>query len=374
MSAPHSTWLEISLSAIQNNVRQMAAITRCPVMAVIKANAYGHGLVEVARAVQTDHASWLANSWLGVARVNEAVILRHAGIRLPILVLGYCPPERAPEAAAQDICLTVYDLELSRAMAAHVREAGLRLRVHVKVDTGMGRLGAFPQDALQLVTALHALPELQMEGVFTHFASADEPQLSTTSDQLNRFQQTLIAIQDAGLRPALVHAANSAAALYFPEARFDMVRAGIAIYGLHPSEEAPLPEGFLPALQWKARLASVKMICPGEGIGYGHRYHTQGQERIGVVPVGYADGMRRMVGVNVALVGGKQVRMVGGICMDQCMLQLDDVPDAQIGDEVTLIGRQGMTTLAAEDLARAWSTVNYEVVCGLAERLARIYV
>ena len=217
------------------------------------------------------------------------------------------------------------------------RALGQPLHVHAKFDTGMGRLGVFPEDGLAFVRQIKESPELLLEGVFTHLASADEPALDTTDWQLDRFTRLVEALEANGLRPPLVHAANSAASLYFPRAHFDLVRSGIAIYGLQPSAEAPLPDGFIPALTWKARLASIKELPAGHGIGYNYRYVTQKPERIGVIPVGYADGFRRRLG-NFVLVGGKRVTVVGGVCMDQCMLQLDDVPEARIGDEVVLIG------------------------------------
>jgi alanine racemase len=236
----------------------------------------------------------------------------------------------------------------------------------------MGRLGVFTEDGLAFVEMIRQSPELQLEGAFTHLARADEPAEDTTGWQIERFTRLIEALAEAGLRPPLVHAANSAASLYFPQAHFDMVRAGIAIYGLQPSAEAPLPAGFCPALTWKARLASVKELPAGHGVGYAYRYTTSRQERVGVIPVGYADGFRRRVG-NFALVGGIRVPVLGGVCMDQCMLRLDDVPAAQIGDEVVLLGKQGSAAITAEEIGQAWSTVNYDVVCGLTARVPRIY-
>jgi alanine racemase len=363
----YSTWLEIDLSAIRGNIQQLRAITSRPVMAVIKANGYGHGLVEAGRAAASARAAWL-----GVARVEEAVMLRKAGIELPILVLGYSAPERVPEAIANRVSLAVHHPDVARDYAAQAVAFGQPLRVHAKFDTGMGRLGVFPEDGLEFARLLHASPHLVLEGMFTHLASADDPVKDTTDWQIGRFTQLVKALEANQLRPPLVHAANSAASLYFPSAYFDMVRAGIAIYGLHPSSDAPLPDGFRPALVWKARLASVKDLPVGHGIGYNHRYITQKVERIGVMPVGYADGFRRRLG-NFVLVGGKRVAVAGGVCMDQCMLQLDGVLEARIGDEIVLIGRQGEAVITAEEIGQAWGTVNYDVVCGLTARVPRLY-
>ena len=363
----YSTWLEIDLSAIRNNIHQLQAITGRAVMAIIKANAYGHGLAEVGRAAVSAGAAWL-----GVARLEEAVMLRQSGIETPVLVLGYTDPLRVPEALAHHVSLAVFHPDLARAFAAQAREAGQVLNVHAKFDTGMGRLGVFPEDGLAFVQLIKEFPELRLEGAFTHLANADDPQRDTTDWQLDRFSRLVEALEASGLRPPLVHAANSAAALYFPKARFDIVRPGIAIYGLQPSAEAPLPEGFRPALTWKARLASVKVLPAGHGVGYNYRYITQKPERIGAVAAGYADGIRRRLG-NFALVRGKRVSMVGGVCMDQCMLGLDEVPEAHMGDEVVLIGKQGGASITAEEIGQAWGTVNYDVVCGLTARVPRIY-
>jgi alanine racemase len=364
----YSTWLEIDLGAIQHNIHQLQAITARPVMAVIKANGYGHGLVETGRAAKAAGAAWLA-----VARLEEAGWLRDAGLDLPILVLGYCDPLRVPEALKLGATLAVHHPEIARAFSEQAQIAGQVLPVHAKFDTGMGRLGVFPEDGMPFIRLIDALPGLKLDGMFTHMANADEPERDTTDWQLDRFTRLLSEVEAAGLRPRWVHAANSASSLYFPRAYFDIIRPGIAIYGLDPSPEAPLPDSFRAALTWKTRLASVKLLPPGHGVGYNYRYVTKGEERIGVIPVGYADGFRRRLG-NFALAGGKRVPVAGGVCMDQCMLQLDSVPGAVMGDEVVLLGRQGDALITAEEIGAAWGTNNYDVVCGLEARVPRFYV
>jgi len=362
-----TTWLEIDLGAIKNNIRELHSIAGVPLMAVVKANGYGHGLVEVARAARE-----AAADWCGVARIEEALALRLASLNLPILVLGYTSPLRVREAVENHISLTVYDMDVARAYAEAAQACHGIVKVHTKVDSGMGRLGIFPEDGLGFVQALHALPGLEVEGLFTHFARADEIDRKATLWQIEPFQKLVDCLSQAGMRPQLVHACNSAGTIYFPEAHYDLVRCGISIYGLHPSAEAPNPPSLRPALTWKARLSSVKYFPPGQGISYNHRYTTSNRERIGAVSAGYADGFRRRLG-NFALVQGQRVNVVGGVCMDQIMLQLDRVPEARIGDEVVLIGRQGSDAITAEEVAAAWGTNNYEVVCGMAARLPRIY-
>lgn len=362
-----STWLEIDLEAIRHNVRELGRISASPLMAVVKANGYGHGIVEVGRAAVEAGAAWL-----GVARIEEALSLRAAGLDGPILVLGYTAPDRAAEAIAHRLTLAVYDPELAEALSNQAVQAGGKIQVHAKFDSGMGRLGVFPEEGLAFIRKLRELPGFDLQGMFTHFARSDEAQRATTDWQFRRFDTLVEQCTQAGIRPAIVHAANSAAALYYPAARYDLVRCGIAIYGLHPSDETPLPGTFRTALSWKARLTSVKDLPAGTGIGYGHRYTTSAPERIGVVSVGYADGFRRRLG-NFALVGGKRVKLTGGVCMDQVMLQLDEVPEAKVGDEVVLIGRQGNECITAEEIGREWNTVNYDVVCGLQARVPRFY-
>lgn len=364
----YSNWIEIDLEAIRHNIKELQYITKQPVMAVVKANAYGHGLIEVSQAAEAAGATWC-----GVARLEEAVVLRHAGIRCRILVLGFTPPRRIMEALEEDISLTIYDPEVAHAYAALAQESKTRLRVHVKFDTGMGRLGMYPEEGVEFLQWLYAQPGLELEGIFTHLARADEPDEPTTDQQIDRFQRLIEGLRAYGLRPPWVHAANSAAALYFPKARYGLVRPGIAVYGLHPSEKATLPLRFHPALSWKTRLISVKTLPQGHGVSYGHRYYTSQSERIGVIAAGYADGLRR-ISNNFALIHAKRVPIVGTVCMDQCMLQLDEVPEAAVGDEVVLIGKQDDVSITAEEVAKLWGTINYEVVCGLAKRLPRIYL
>lgn len=336
-------------------------------MAVLKGNAYGHGGVEVARAAEQSGAAWLA-----VARINEALALRIAGVQLPVLVLGTVMPEHVPEAIVQQISLTVPHPDLAREFSAQAAASGGMLSVQAKIDTGMGRLGVWAEEGLGFLRLLKQLPGLRVDGMFTHLSSADEPQKTTTDWQLDRFDRLIAEAGQAGLRPRLVHAGNSAASLYYPRSRYDMIRPGIAIYGLQPDVDAPLPPGFKTALAWKTRLVSIKDLPAGHGVGYNYRYTTTSPERIGVIAVGYADGFRRRLG-NIAIIRGRRVPVRSGVCMDQCMISLDDVPDARLGDEVVLIGSQGQACLTAEEVGRSWGTNNYELVCGLSARVPRVY-
>ena len=367
IKSPIFTWIEINLSAIEDNVRALRTIAGVPIMAVVKANGYGHGAVEVSRAALAAGSSWLA-----VSCAEEALVLREAGIAAPILVLGMVTAQEADEAIAAGLSLTVYCQESAELYSARATALGRSVCVHLKVDTGMGRLGTLPgEPTLALARNITSMPSMHLEGVFTHLACADEENPAPTESQLAKFSSTLEALQGIGVRPAWIHAANSAATLAFPQARFNMVRNGVAIYGVHPSPQVRLPSSFRPALSWKARLVSCKVLPPGWGVSYGMEYHTAGEETVGVIPVGYADGWRRNRS-NVVLLHGTRVPVIGRVCMDQCMVKLPE--GASLGTEVVLIGRQGEEEIRAEELAARWGTINYEVITGISARMPRVYV
>ncbi len=363
----YSAWLEIDIEQIKTNVKELIRISGAEVMAIVKANGYGHGASEIAVASVEAGATWC-----GVARLEEAIALRRAGIHSHILVLGYTSPDRIAEAVNNNICLTIYDQQIGEAYAEQAEKFGGGLRLHIKVDTGMGRLGIPPETALEFITKLSLMPQLNIEGIFTHFARADEPLAPTTAQQLVLFDTLINQLKKNGIAPRYIHSANSAAILNYPHSRYDLVRPGIALYGYQPSPETEVPPSIRPALTWKTRLTSVRTFPAGHGISYGHIYHTQKAEKIGSIAIGYADGFRRAPG-NIALVHGNRVPVVGRVCMDQCMLQLDGIPDAEIGDEVVLLGRQGDEVITAEEIGIRWGTFNYEVICGLSARLPRIY-
>ncbi|HLZ22654.1 MAG TPA: alanine racemase [Ktedonobacterales bacterium] len=373
MRPDRPTWLEIDLSAIGQNTRLAKDLVgpETQVLVSLKADAYGHGALRVARTVLHNGASWL-----GVATVSEAEPLRAAGITAPVLVFGYTAPWQAREAARLNLRATVYALESARALARAAHDLGHEVRIHVKVDTGMARLGLRAEDIPAIVNffvELRNLPGLIVEGIFTHFATADSADQTYARRQLDRFLAVLAALDERGLRPPLVHAANSAAMLTLPEARFDMVRPGVAIYGLSPSAEVRLPEHFQPALAFKTQVAQVKDIPAGEGVSYGATYITTAPARIAVLPVGYADGFRRAPSNwGEVLVRGHRAPLVGRVCMDQCMVDVTTIPGVRQGDEVVLIGRQGGDELTAEAVAERLGTISYEVVAELLARVPRI--
>jgi alanine racemase len=363
----HSTWVEVDLDAIKNNIDYILGQSKTQVMTIVKANAYGHGSVPVAQAALEAGASWC-----GIARVDEALELRQAGLDCPILILGFTPEARYEEMIKYRVSMTVWSLAQIENISAVTSRIDQNAKLHLKVDTGMSRLGIDSKGVVNLLGKVAQLPNVYVEGLFTHFARADEADPVPTDAQKKLFRDLVNRLEAAGHEFHLIHAANSAASLTRSSSYFNCVRVGIAMYGLHPSAECPLPPEFKPALTWKSVLSQVKTLPPGRGISYGHEYVTTKEERIGTVPVGYADGFRRVPG-NHVLIGGRKVPVVGRVTMDQIMVQLDAVPDAKEGDEVVLLGEQNGNNISAEEIAGQWNTNNYEVVSGISRRVPRIY-
>jgi alanine racemase len=338
-------------------------------MAVVKADAYGHGAVEVARTALAEGAAWL-----GVALLDEALELREAGIAAPILVLGWVRPSEAWIAAENDISLTVFQSDwLSK--ANHSIKANFTLNIHLKLDTGMGRLGIRDdREMLRILRQIRANSCFRIEGAFTHFATADELDPSYFNRQHERFRCMLSLLSDSGADPAVIHCANSAAALQFPDKAFDLVRLGISMYGLTPSEEMNpvLPFQLKPAFSLHSRLVHVKQIKPGDAVSYGATYVAEGNEWIGTVPMGYADGwLRKISAGGEVLVDGARAPIVGRICMDFFMVRLPE--EKPIGTAVTLIGEQGNDRIRVDDIARMLETITYEIPCMISDRVPRVY-
>lgn len=364
------TWVEIDLGAIANNTRRILARIGPGVelMAVLKADAYGHGAVKVGRTVLNN-----GGHWLGVACLGEAIELRRAGITAPILSLGYTPPWQARDAVRHNVTSTVFSLDVAEALARAARDLGKSAQAHVEVDTGMGRLGLLPEGVTPFVEQIRALDGLTVDGLYSHLAAADEEDQSYTHMQLVRFAGVVEALRSRGALPPRVHIAASAAALRLPASHYTMVRVGIVLYGLSPSADTPCPPDFAPALAFKCQVAQVKELPAGSAIGYGCTYRTQRTSRIAVIPVGYADGFRRAPRTwPYVLVRGQRAPIVGRVCMDHAMLDVTDIPGVREGDEVVLIGSQGGETLIADDVARHLGTINYEVVSQILARVPRV--
>jgi alanine racemase len=379
-------WAEVDLGAIARNVRELRRRTdpKACVMAVVKADGYGHGAVEVARTALASGAEWL-----GVARLPEAIPLREAGFDAPILVFGYTPPAEAGRLIDLDLRQSVYSLAAAQAYSTAAAAAGKRIRVHLKVDTGMGRLGMVPaalsepkagdavgEKLIRETTAIARLPGLETEGIFTHFAASDSADTTSAERQLALFLEVLSGLRAAGLEFAVRHAANSAAVIALPDSHLDLVRPGIAVYGLRPSDEIDLSGISLePAMALKARIIHLKSVPAGTGISYGMTYRTPAPTVIATIPAGYADGYRRLFSSKgEMLVRGRRVPVVGRVCMDLTMLDVGAVPGVQVEDEVVILGRQGEAVLSADDLAAALGTINYEIVCDVSARVTRVHL
>ncbi|MFC7491363.1 MULTISPECIES: alanine racemase [unclassified Knoellia] len=371
-----SAWVTIDLDAISDNVRELAR--RSPgaeVMAVVKADAYGHGLVPSARAAVAGGATWLA-----VAQLREALQLRAAGVSTPLLTWLYVPGVDFGAAIDADIDISVSAPWALDAVVSAARERGRTARIHVKVDTGLARNGALGQGWTDLVAALGpvvAEGAVEVIGVWSHFALADAPQHPTVLAQRERFVEAAAELRRAGIRPPLKHLANSAATLTNPDAHFDVVRPGLAVYGLSPVPDlgAPHDFGLREAMRVTARLALVKQAPAGQGVSYGHVYTTPHDTVLGLVPVGYADGIPRHAGnVGPVRVGDRRLTVAGRVCMDQFVLDLGAEYAGGAGDEVVILGRGVDDEPTAQDWASAIDTINYEIVTRMSDRLPRVFV
>jgi alanine racemase len=366
---------EIDLSAVAANVRAMRAAVgpRCRVMAVVKADGYGLGAPWVASAALEGGASMLA-----VACVDEGVQLRRAGYTGPLLVMSYVPPDEADVVVRNSLTVVLHRLPTALALEAAAEHAGLdegSLAVHIKVDTGLGRYGCTPQEFLPLVQGVLRCKHLWLEGLMTHFADADAPDTSFAREQLARFNAVLREAEQNGITFDIVHAANTAAALALPEARFDMVRTGITLSGHLPAPHLADALTLKHALTLRTRLARVFVAEAGDTVGYGRTWKAVARTRIGLIPVGYADGFRRALSNNGdVLVCGMRCPVIGRVSMDQTSVDLSSVADASEGDEVVIIGRQGDEEITADELAARIGTISYEILCGLSERVPRHYI
>ena len=370
MSAPpglRPAWAEVDLAAIRHNTGEVLRVTGAPrLCAVVKADGYGHGAVPVARAALEGGASWLA-----VALVEEAAVLRGEGIDAPILVLSEPPPAAMGVAAGLDLRVAVYTDE---GIAAAARVDG-GLRVHLKVDTGMHRVGVDPGRALHLASLVAAHPSLLLEAVWTHLAVADEPDRSdATDEQLARFREVIDEIRATGIEIPMTHVSNSAGALMVGRVD-DMVRAGLALYGYHPNPEKPSSADLRPALSLKARVSHVKRLPAGESLSYGLRYTLERDATIATVPLGYADGVPRRLSAagGEVIVGGRRCRIAGTVTMDQIMVDCGDATVTR-GDEVVLLGRQGDVEITADEWAERTGTISYEILCGIGPRVPRVHL
>ncbi len=365
-----STQLLIDLDAISRNIDAVREKSGKLVMAVVKADAYGHGAVQVARLLQDKCA------FFGVSSILEALELRQAGVTTPILVLGYTPPEAFPTAVVGGIRPAIFHYEDAVALSQAAVSAGITAPFHIAVDTGMSRIGFQPEErTADLCAKIAALPGIVPEGLFSHFATADCADLTRARQQAERFDVFDRMLRARGVEIPLRHLDNSAGLMNF-SSRYEMVRSGIVTYGMYPSEEvSPALMPLTPALRWVSRITHLKELPAGREISYGGTYVTTAPTRVATVPVGYADGYRRSLsGRFSVLIRGKRAPILGRVCMDQMMVDVTDIPDVTMEDTVVLVGSSGEETITVEDIARAADSFNYEFVCGISRRVPRVYL
>lgn len=362
-------WAEIDLGRISRNVSRLKGFLQpgTRLLVVVKAGGYGHGDVQAARAAQDGGADWL-----GVARVGEGEALRQAGIDSPILLLAEPPPAAVDQAISLELTPTVYSRAIVELFSRSMRGRGGDLAVHIKVDTGMHRYGVAPQAAVRFWDEVGSLPQLEIAGIWSHFAVAEDVLNSFTKQQYSTFLDVLEALgpRTAG---AIRHLANSAGAITFPEAHFDMVRSGILAYGIHPAPDLSGMVELEPAMSFKSRVGLVKRLHAGEALSYGQRYTLSSESYVATVPCGYADGLRRALSNNAeVLIRGKRYPICGNITMDHFLVDTGD-DEVEPGDEVVLMGAQGDDFIGAHEIAERLNTIPYEVVCGISARVPRIY-
>jgi alanine racemase len=367
-------WMEVNLDNLAYNIRQIKNNIKAPasIMGIVKADGYGHGAVEISRVLLEEGVQRL-----GVAVLDEGIALRQEGIDVPILVLGYTPPQLFDKVLEHRITPTLYNYQDALRLSELASKNGSSVKVHLKLDTGMGRIGMIPgQDSLDMVSNIYALPGIKIEGIFTHFSVADEKDKTYTREQFKKFTGFVNALKERGIDIPLRHAGNSAASIDLPETHLDMVRPGVILYGLYPSDEVEKGKLSLkPLASLKTVISHVKTVPPGTSVGYGRKYISAGERVIATLPIGYADGYTRLLsGKASVLVHGTRAPLAGNICMDQCMIDVTGIDGVKVGDEVVLMGSQGEETITAEELASLLGTINYEIVCLIGKRVPRVYI
>ena len=370
MEVKNRTWVEVDTGCIERNYRALCRKAgKSAVLGVVKADAYGHGAVEVAKTLEKAGCPYLA-----VACIDEAAALRSAGISVPILILGYTSPEYTDCLMSMNITQTVSSLEMARELSAQAVASDRVLKVHIKIDSGMGRTGFAAGDIEQVLDAVK-LPGLEPEGIFTHFAVADVWGDEFTREQFYRFTKALKKLEENGCKFPVRHCSNSGALINYPEMSLDMVRPGIALYGHYPETGRTGGIELYPAMELKTRVTQVKDMLPGDTISYGRMFTADKPGRVAVIAIGYADGLRRSLSGNMDVIRhGQRCPQIGRICMDMCMVDVTKIKDVKPGDIVTVFGRDGDESISVEELSEKLDTISYEVLCGVSHRVPRVYV
>ncbi len=369
----HRLLAEINLDAIGNNIREIRKLIKekTQLLAVVKADAYGHGAEEVAKVCLYNGADQLA-----VATCNEGVQVRQWSIQVPVLILGNTVEGQLETVINNNLTQAVFRYETAKKMSDMAVKLNKTALIHIKIDTGMSRIGFLPNDeALDEIEKIFALPNLKVTGVFTHFATADEKDKTFTMVQYKRFRFITDALNAKGHTDFIRHCANSGAILDMPELQLDMVRAGIIIYGMYPSTQVTHPINLIPAMSLKSQISYVKYLEENVSIGYGRTYFTTQKTKVATIPIGYADGYSRAFSNKArVIINGHYAPIIGNVCMDQMMVDVTNIPDVKDGDSVIIMGSDGKNTVSAEELANIAGTINYEIVCDVGKRVPRVYV
>lgn len=370
-------WAEIDLDAIKNNTRiiRERTSTKAMVMAVVKADAYGHGVREVTKTLLENGADRLA-----VATADEAIQLRDEGFDVPILILGYVLPDDIERLIKADITLTVFDLEQAKIISEKASILRKGCKIHIKLDTGMSRIGYVCTDdedgIIDSIGQISHLPGIEIEGIFSHFAKADETDPTYTHLQFGRFEKIIKKLEQSGIHIPIKHICNSAGILLYPEYHLDMVRSGIITYGLAPSDEVDISDtGLMPAMQFKATVVNVKTLSADTPVSYGGKFVAKAGSRIATISAGYADGYSRVLSNKAqVLIKGHKADVAGNVCMDQFMVDVSEIGNINIGDEVILFGSDGNNIITVESVASIIGTISYETVCVVGKRVPRVYI
>jgi alanine racemase len=367
-------WMEVNLDNLVHNLREIKKVIKPPasLMGILKADGYGHGAVEISRVLMEEGVERF-----GVAVLDEAIQLRKSGIDVPILILGYTPVELFEQVLEYGITPAIYNYEDALKLSELVSAKGTQMQIHLKLDTGMGRIGLVPgEDSLDIVSNIYRLPGIIIESIFTHFSVADEKDKTYTEMQYEKYMNFVSALKDRGIDIPLRHVGNSAAVIDLPDMHLDMVRPGIILYGLYPSDEVDQEKVPLkPLASLKARIAHVKTVPPGTSVGYGRKFISTRSSVIATIPLGYADGYTRLLsGKASVLVRGVRAPLAGNICMDQCMIDVTGIDGVKVGDEAVLMGEQGGQSITAGELGGLLGTINYEIVCMIGKRVPRVYI
>lgn len=362
-------WAEVNLQTLKDNYFKLQAYTQSEIMPIVKADAYGHGVIPVVKTLMACGAKRF-----GVALLEEALEIKEVFPELTVMVLGATELEHSDTLVKEEIIPAIFQLSQAQALSAAAVKQNRTARLHIKIDTGMNRIG-FREGDIAEIMEIAALPNLFIEGIFTHLATSDQRDLTFAREQLNRFQAVYVQLKKAGLSIPIRHAANSAAILQFSESHFELVRLGISLYGFTPSSQIGGAAGLEPVMSWKAKVSHVKSIETGESVSYGRTFQAAYPTRIATIPVGYADGLRRALSnQGEMLIHGKRSTMIGRICMDQTMLEVTKIAGIKVGDVVTILGKDGYDQITATEMAEWIGTISYEVVCGISKRVPRVYL